>query len=198
MGDTQTGEQLYRRSSHAFVKILGPTTDFPTWGSDKGTEYPQGIWLWRSAGFDYKTFTGLKKQSLLKGTNKTLSAPRTQEKGAVTPQETEPDLPASVQESPAEAWVNSGLPWSQRHWLQQSWEPQHAGVSPFWRRLPLMPLPHHSLASGHITGREHSPTHQQKIGLKTYWAWPCQPEQDLVFSTANPPHHPIRKLPQAS
>ena len=30
---------------------------------------------------------------------------RTQENGAVTPQETDPDLPVSVQESPAEAWV---------------------------------------------------------------------------------------------
>ena len=27
---------------------------------------------------------------------------------------------------------------------------------------------HHSLASGQTTGREHSPTHQQKIGLKIY------------------------------
>ena len=34
---------------------------------------------------------------------------RTQEKGAVTPQETDPDLPVSVQESLAEAWVGSGL-----------------------------------------------------------------------------------------
>ena len=34
---------------------------------------------------------------------------RTQEKGAVTPQETDPDLPVSVQESSAEAWVGSGL-----------------------------------------------------------------------------------------
>ena len=24
-----------------------------------------------------------------------------------------------------------------------------------------------------IAGREHSPTHQQKIGLKIYWAWPA-------------------------
>ena len=30
---------------------------------------------------------------------------RTQEKVAVTPQETDPDLPVSVQESPVEAWV---------------------------------------------------------------------------------------------
>ena len=33
----------------------------------------------------------------------------TLEKGAVTPQETDPDLPMSVQESPVEAWVSGGL-----------------------------------------------------------------------------------------
>ena len=33
----------------------------------------------------------------------------TQEKGAVTQQETDPDLPVSVQESPEEAWVGGGL-----------------------------------------------------------------------------------------
>ena len=32
-----------------------------------------------------------------------------QEKGAVTPQETDPDLPVSVQESPVEVWVGGGL-----------------------------------------------------------------------------------------
>ena len=40
---------------------------------------------------------------------------RTQEKGAVTPQETEPDLPVSVWESLAEVWVDSGLSWGQGH-----------------------------------------------------------------------------------
>ena len=34
---------------------------------------------------------------------------RSQEKGAVSPQETEPDLTVSVQVSPAEGWVDSGL-----------------------------------------------------------------------------------------
>ena len=34
---------------------------------------------------------------------------RTQEKGAGTPQETDPDLPMSVQESLVEAWVGGGL-----------------------------------------------------------------------------------------
>ena len=45
---------------------------------------------------------------LLEGTNRNLCT-RTQEKGAVTPQETDPDLPGSVQESPVEAWVSDGL-----------------------------------------------------------------------------------------
>ena len=40
---------------------------------------------------------------------------RTQEKGEVTPQEIDPDLPVSVQESPVEAWFNSGLLQSQGH-----------------------------------------------------------------------------------
>ena len=44
------------------------------------------------------------------------------------------------------------------------------------------------LVSGQTPGREHSPTHQQKIGLKIYWAWPGPPEQDLVLPTASPSH----------
>ena len=60
-------------------------------------------------GFDYRTFTGLGKQTL-EGHKKNLVCTRTEEKGAVTPQETEPELPVTVQESPVEAWVNSGLP----------------------------------------------------------------------------------------
>ena len=35
---------------------------------------------------------------------------RNQEKGAVTPQETDPDLSLSVHESRVEAYVSSGLP----------------------------------------------------------------------------------------
>ena len=39
-------------------------------------------------------------------------------------------LPVSVWESLAEAWVESGLPQGQGHWQQQSWEVQHANISP--------------------------------------------------------------------
>ena len=48
---------------------------------------------------------------LLEGTNRNVCT-RTQKKRAVTPQETYPDLPVSVQESLAEAqwWVSGGLP----------------------------------------------------------------------------------------
>ena len=44
------------------------------------------------------------------GTIRTLCT-RTQEKGAVTPQETDPDLPVGIQESPVEAqwWPAAGL-----------------------------------------------------------------------------------------
>ena len=45
----------------------------------------------------------------LGGHKQNLVCSRTQEKGAVTPQETDPDLPVSVQESPVEAWVSGGL-----------------------------------------------------------------------------------------
>ena len=58
-------------------------------------------------GFDYRTYIGLGKQTLM--------CTRTQEKEAMTPQETDPDLPVSVQESPAEAWVGSGLLQGQGH-----------------------------------------------------------------------------------
>ena len=46
-------------------------------------------------GFDYRTYTGLGKQ-ILGGHKQNLVYTRTQEKGAVTPQEADPDLPVSV------------------------------------------------------------------------------------------------------
>ena len=74
----------------------------------------QGIWLWRPVGFDYRTYTGLRKQ-ILGGHTQNLVCTRTQKKGAVIPQETKPDLSVSVQESSMEAWVDSDMPWGQGH-----------------------------------------------------------------------------------
>ena len=59
-------------------------------------------------GFDYRIYTGLGKQTF-GGHKQNLVSTRTQEKGAVTTQETDPDLPVSIQESLAEAWVSGGL-----------------------------------------------------------------------------------------
>ena len=58
--------------------------------------------------FDYRTYRGLGKQTL-GGHKQNLVCARTQEKGAATPQDTDPDLPVSVQESPVEAWVGGAL-----------------------------------------------------------------------------------------
>ena len=65
-------------------------------------------------GFDYRTCAGLEKQTL-GGHKQNFVHNQTQEKGAVTPQVTQPDFPVSVQESPAEAWVDSGLLQGQGH-----------------------------------------------------------------------------------
>ena len=65
-------------------------------------------------GFDYRTYKGQGKQTL-GGHKQNLVHTRTPEKGAVTPQETDPDLPVSVQNSLAEAWVDSGLWQGQGH-----------------------------------------------------------------------------------
>ena len=87
---------------------------------------------------------------------------RTQEKGAVTPQETDPDLPVSIQESLVEAWVGGAV-------LQaRGTECISACMGPFEGGHHYLHYLHYSLASGQTTGKEHSPAHQQKIGLKIY------------------------------
>ena len=57
---------------------------------------------------DPSELTGLGKQTL-EGYKQNVVCTRTQEKGTVTLQETDPDSPMSVQESPAEVWVSGGL-----------------------------------------------------------------------------------------
>ena len=95
-----------------------PTTDFPTWGTGKGAETPPENLTLKAVRFDYRTYTRLGKQTL-GGHRQNLVHIRTQEKGAMTPQETDPDLPVSVQESLEEAWVSSGLLQGGRHWVWQ-------------------------------------------------------------------------------
>ena len=56
---------------------------------------------------------------LLEGTNNTLCAPGERNSISMSTQETEPDLPVSVQASPVEVWVDSGLLQGQEHRTQQ-------------------------------------------------------------------------------
>ena len=60
--------------------------------------------------FDYRITTKLGKQTL-GGHQQNFVHTRSQEKGAVSPQEIQPDLLVSVQKFLAEAWVDSGLLW---------------------------------------------------------------------------------------
>ena len=58
---------------------------------------------------------------------------------------------------------------------------------------------HHSLASDQITGREHSPAHQQKVGLKIYWAGPIRTRPSFPHSQSLPSgsfHKPLILLHQ--
>ena len=75
------------------------------------------------------------------------------------------------------------------HWVSDA-------IQPFCPLLSPSPPPfnlytYHSLASGWTTGKEHSPSHWQKIGFKIYWAWPCPSDQDPVFPTVSPSHQEV-------
>ena len=63
--------------------------------------------------FDDRTSTGLgeTRDSHLGGYKQNLVCTKTQSKGAVTPEEAEPDLPVNVGGSPMKVWVSSGSPW---------------------------------------------------------------------------------------
>ena len=80
----------------------------------------------------------------------------------MTPQETDPDLPVSVQESPAEMWVSDGLLWV------GGAECRSAHMGPFEGGHHYLHYLHHSLASVKQQAGNSGPAHQQKMGLKIY------------------------------
>ena len=67
------------------MKFPSTTSGFLDWEFGKCTRYPQGIWLYRPAIFDYRTSTGLgETDSTLGGDKQNLACTRTQGKGVVT------------------------------------------------------------------------------------------------------------------
>ena len=101
-------------------------------------------------GFDYRTYTGLGKKTV-GGQKQNLVLTRSQEKGAASPQKTMPDLPVSVQESFAEAWVNSGLLHG------RGTEYNSACTNPFEGGHHYLHYPYQNLASGQIQGGNTTP-----------------------------------------
>ena len=101
---------------------------------------------------------------------------RTQEKRTVTPKENDPDLSVSVPESPAEAWVSSGLLQGQGLWLRQCMH------GTFWRRFPLssLPPPQCGLRSNNREGTHPWPSTEHWIKdllskaspIRTRWSFP--------------------------
>ena len=91
------------------------------------------------------------------------------------------------------SWVGGGLLQDQRH---QAWQCMGHFEGGHYYLLYL----HHSLVSALARGREPGPSHQQKIGLKIYWAWPCPSEQDPVspsqFLPSGTFHKPLILLHQ--
>ena len=102
--------------------------------------------------------TGLGKQTF-GGHKQNFVCTRNQEKGAMTPKETDPDLAVSVQ------WRCESAVGCCR---VRDTECDSVFTRHFEGGLHYLHYLHHSLASGQTIGREHSPTHQQKIGLKVY------------------------------
>ena len=99
--------EAWSAALHGVAKSWTWLSDWTDWTESYGADKsPQGIWLWRPVGFDYRTSMGLGKQTF-GGHRVILVHTRSQEEGPVSPQETESDLPVSVRGSLVEEWVDS-------------------------------------------------------------------------------------------
>ena len=133
--------------------------------------------------------SGENRDSTLGGYRQNLVYTKTQGKGAVAPQETEPDLPASVGGSLAEAWVHSS---SLAEAVSYTMSPLIGYHSPYHRVFRLLGW----VTSGQTTNwegsiappisrqlyssfTEHSPAHQTKTQFSPQ---PVPPIRKLISS----------------
>ena len=65
VGDLKTGEQLYCRSSSTRMRIWGPMSGSPAWGSSIGKMSPHSICLWRPVGLKHRSSTGPEEMGTL-------------------------------------------------------------------------------------------------------------------------------------
>ena len=179
VGNPQTGEQI----TEEVLPLL-----WRFWASQHASKLgdltleASGIWLqdFHRAGGNRDSSLGGHKQNLVHT--------KIQGKESVTPQETEPDLPASVRGSPVEVRVGSA---SRRDTGSSSpgrrllaWVLSEVAINPAiapWRPQGWEPQ------AKQLTGREPNPTHQQMIRSKLYWARSC-PLSKTQFSPTSLSH----------
>ena len=194
VGGSQTGEHLYHRSPPTGVKVLSPTSAFPTWGSGNGRRNPQRIRLWKLVGFDCRTSTGLgeTETALLEGTHKVLCVPGPRGKEQWAHRRLNQTFLLVLEGLLQRRGVavahrgdkDTGSRSSGKYSL--AWALQESTISP--TKEPVASSAGVPLAK-QPPGREPSPTHQQTSGLKFYWALPTR-------ATASSTHH--QALPAGS
>ena len=153
------------------MKVLGPTTDFPTWGFSKGIENPQGILTLKASGVWWQNFHRTGERDSWRAQTKTCA-------------DQDPGKRSSDHKRLSQTclWVSRRL--RQRHRSTvvcrgvRDTEYNSPGISPFEGVHHYCHYSYHCFVSGQTTWKEHSPTYQQKIELKIYWAWLCPLEQD--------------------
>jgi len=155
------------------VKVLSLMSSFPAWGFGKEIGNPQGIWLWRPVGFDYRAFTGLgeAETSLLEGKKKICVHQNPGGKSSVTPQKTEPDVPARVGMSATLAYTTHTHEWTcgseVTHCGDTGTGSSNPGRGPWhkpsWRSLLTWSQSPYTQGLGHLWSK--NSTHQWIIGL---------------------------------
>ena len=105
---------------------------------------------------------------LLEGTNKSLCAPGPKRPVAVTPQETDPDLPVCVQECLVETWI--GLRSNNREGIQLCSSTENWIKGLLIMALPIRTRPSFPLSQSLPSGSFHKPLillHQRADRMKT-------------------------------
>ena len=91
---------------------------------------------------------------------------------------------------PVEVWITRGSP--------EGWGTGRALLASTILEFAINPTTDPRAGSPQakqLPGRKCNPTHQQKIGLKLYWARPSTSEQDPVFPTTSPSHQEVLHKP---
>ena len=123
-------ENNYTKQVFALLQnFYGPQQISQPENPTKGLRTPQGIWLWKPMGYDYRTSIGRGKQTLGGYKQKLVH----QDPGERSSDPTR-DWARLAFECPEVSRGGVGGQWpaaGSGHWIKPSWEPQHAGLRPF-------------------------------------------------------------------